>query len=105
MTASQQSGGEPWWYLSNDDEFIADEEERCGLPCGSLKPFSRQPYESEVTITEYTTCRNARVDGLLFGSGEMLGDWESFTLFTSHYTNAVFGATTSPLHRRVEFCA
>jgi hypothetical protein len=76
-----QSGGEPWWYLSNDDEFIADEEERRGLPCGSLKPFSRQPYESEVTITEYTTCRNARVDGLLFGSGEMLGDWEYFTLF------------------------
>ena len=50
-----QSGGEPLWDLSNDDEFIADEEERRGLPPGSLQPFSRQPYQSDVTITEYTT--------------------------------------------------
>lgn len=76
-----KSGGEPTWRLGNDDEFIADEEERRELPRGSLQPFTRQPYQSDVPITEYTTCRSARVDGLLFGSGEKLGDWEAFTLF------------------------
>jgi hypothetical protein len=41
----------------------------------------RQPYCSEVSITEYTTGRSAKVEGLLFGSGEKLGEWEAFTLF------------------------
>ena len=76
-----KSGGEPDWWLSCDDEVIADEEDRRELPPGSLQPFSRQPYESDVPITEYTTCRSARVDGLLFSSGELLGDWEAYTLF------------------------
>jgi len=76
-----KSGGEPRWCLDNDYEFVEDEEERRELPPGSLQPFTRQPYLSDVPITEYTTCRSARVDGLLFGSGEKLGDWEAFTLF------------------------
>ena len=57
------------------------EEERRGLPRGSLQPFLRQPYLSDLPITEYTTCRNAKVEALLFGSGEKLGEWEAFTLF------------------------
>ena len=70
-----KSGGEPEWWSENDDLFIELEEERRGLPRGSLQPFLRQPYYNDLPITEYTTCRNAKVEALLFGNGEQLGDW------------------------------
>ena len=67
-----KSGGEPEWCSENDDLFIELEEERRGLPRGSLQPFLMHPYLSDLPITEYTTCRNAKVEALLFGSGEKL---------------------------------
>ena len=73
-------GGEPEWWCSCDGEFAEAEEDRRELPRGSLTPLLRQPYQSDVPITEYTTCRNAKVEALLLGSGQKIGEWTAFTL-------------------------
>ena len=89
-----KGSGEPEWWSENDDLFIELEEERREMPRGSLQPFLRQPYHSDIPITEYVTGRNAKVEALLFGTaGEKLGAWEAFTLFYVKPDGAQWRAT------------
>lgn len=75
------TGVEPEWWSENDNLFVELEEERRGLPRGALEPFLRQPYYDTLVTVEYTTGRTARVEAILYGSGEKLGEWGAFTLF------------------------
>ena len=77
----QQTGVEPEWWTGNSDIFVDIEEERRGLPRGALQPFLRQPYNETLVTADYTSGRSAQVKATLFGSGEKLGDWDSFTLY------------------------
>ena len=72
---------EPNWWTENDTEFLEAEEERRGIPGGSLAPLENVAYHSDLHIEVYATGRTAKVDGLLFGKGEKIGEWDAFTLF------------------------
>ena len=74
-------GGEPAWWVDCDDDFLALEDMRRNLPKDSLSLLRNTAYSSaSMTMVEYVTGRNASVSGLLFGNGETLGEWKSFTL-------------------------
>jgi hypothetical protein len=70
------------WYYNNDDEFMEAEERRRGLLRGVLAPILRQPYYSDFKLfCDFKACKTTRGDGILFGTGEKLGEWDVFTLF------------------------
>lgn len=85
----------PQWKCNNDGEFLADEEERRGLPSGALMPFLELPYYDTLTTAEYT---KGKKKATLFGTGEKFGDWDAYHVF---YVNASAQATTAQLQSMV----
>ena len=74
-----QYSSDDYWYAENDNEFLYQEEERRGLTYGELDFLLYVPYAEKLVMVEYTSGRKAQVDAVLFGTGEKLGEWESFT--------------------------
>ena len=88
----QRECGRPDWDVG-DDYFHANEEERRGLPMYALYPINARldnrllgvnvvPH-SDVATEDYATGRHNTVEGVFFGSGEKLGDWNAYTLFVT----------------------
>ena len=75
-------GDDPhWWAPDNDDVFLAWEAIRRKVPKDPLWLLSSVAYsDASMTMVKYVTGRNASVNGLLFGNGEKLGEWEAYTL-------------------------
>jgi hypothetical protein len=71
--------------FGTQDDFIEAEEMRRGLSHGALMPLLRQPFydksPSFSSLSDFKLYKTARGDGILFGSGEKLGEWEAFSLF------------------------
>ena len=78
---AQDTGVEPYWYTQCDDEFIEDEEQRRGLPIGTLRPFLNLPYDHNVTVSEVNSKKKATAVGYLLGTGEKFDKWDAFPLY------------------------
>lgn len=68
----------------NDGMFVEDEEKRRGLTyLHALCHFTSLPYlrPNDLVTMDYTTCKNDKREGILFGTGEQFGVWQAFTLF------------------------